>query len=164
MTRSGIGATLLLVVRFGVTPLAAQQSEAGPPRSFGVAYIGAGLSEFQFIAGGQAWLRFPLPMLSLVPEVAIGHGTSVLAGGGVHLATTSESGRLYAGLGYYYLWWESGSAELKEFVFTPKAGLMVETAALRGLLGSSSAGWMLEYQGVDWFQWHRILIGARWNF
>ena len=40
------------------------------------------------------------------------------------------------------------------FVFTPKAGLDIDTRSFR---------LMLEYQGVDWLHQYRILAGLRWS-
>ena len=132
----------------------AQQTDSAVARPSWAIY--AGFDEgFTFIAGGQVWLRTPVRPISLVPELAIGHGASLLAGAGVHIAPVSASTRPYVGISAGYLWMGSDDDADNGIVVTPKAGI---------LLGTKSFDWMLEYQGVDWFTTHRILVGIHQSF
>ena len=98
--------------------------------------------------------------MALVPEVAIAHGANLLAGAGLHLSPVTGSVRPYAGISVGYLWEGNDDDATNAFVLTPKAGLLLRVLTL----GERSLGWMLEYQGVDWFDQSRVLMGARWSF
>ena len=156
MTRFRIGSTLLcgclLASQAGAAH--AQQPDSTAARSSWAVY--AGFDEgFTFIAGGQIWLRTPIRAVSLVPELAIGHGASLLAGAGIHLDPLTSRFRPYAGISAGYLWMGSDDDADNGVVVTPKAGI---------LLGTKSFYWMLEYQGVDWFTSNRVLVGIRQHF
>ena len=164
MTRSRIGSTLTAsLLLFGAGAAGAQQADSLRAPSSWVVY--AGLAEgAQFLAGGQLLLRTPWRPASLVPELAIAHGASLLASIGLHLAPVTSKVGPYAGISAGYLWEGSDDDSNSRFVFTPKAGLLFNTAALDGLFGSKAAGWMFEYQGIDWFEQSRFLVGVRWTF
>lgn len=164
MTRSRIGSTLTAsLLLLGAGAASAQQADSVRARSSWAVY--AGLAEgTQFLAGGQLLLRTPWRPLSLVPELAIAHGASLLAAAGLHLAPAASRVRPYAGISAGYLWEGNDDDSNSGFVLTPKAGVLFETAGLRELFGDSSLGWMLEYQGVDLFNQHRVVAGVRWAF
>jgi hypothetical protein len=166
MTRSRIGSTLVASLLLqGAGAADAQQTDSVRARPSWAVYAGGSLNgDFQFIAGGQVWLRTPLAPLSIVPEFAIGHGTSLFSGVGAHLATTSPGTRLYIGLNAGFLWMSTDDFEFSELVFTPKAGFLLNAPGLSGLFGDKAVGLLLEYQGLDWFTLHRALIGVRWRF
>ena len=105
------------------------------------------------MAGGQLQLRTPISPLTVVPEVAIAHGASLLAGAGLHLSPFRSRLRPYAGLSLGYLWEGDDDDATNAFVFTPKAGVLLDAGKTR---------MMLEYQGVDWLHQYRFLIGLRW--
>lgn len=107
----------------------------------------------QFVAGVQLQLRTPIRPLTVVPEVAIAHGASLLAGAGIHLSPLRRSLRPYAGLSLGYFWEGDDDDATNALVLTPKAGLYLDTRSLR---------LMLEYQGVDWLHQDRFLLGVRW--
>jgi hypothetical protein len=167
MTRIGFRSTLVFSLLSGIDASAsAQQADSIATRPFWAAYVGGSLNgPFQFIAGGQVWLRTPLAPLSIVPELAIGHGTSLFGGVGAHLATSSPGTRLYLGLNAGYLWMNTDDVEVfSGFLFTPKAGFLLNAPGISALFGDKAVGLLLEYQGLDWFSLHRALIGARWSF
>jgi hypothetical protein len=141
------------------TLLQAQQVDSSAGRSSWAVYLGYGEGS-QFLAGAQLLLKTPLQPVTLVPEVAIAHGASLLAGAGLHLSPVSGSFRPYAGISAGYLWEGDDDDAKNAFVLTPKAGLLLGAPTL----GKKSLGLVLEYQGVDWFDQGRILIGARWSF
>lgn len=146
---------------------AARPDTALTPRPSWAAYVGGGWGGgFQFIAGGQLLLRTPLRALAIVPELAIGHGTSLLVGAGAHFMAGPGRVRPYVGLsvGYLILGEALGDIDGSGVVGTPKAGILFDTAAPRGLFGDKSLGWMLEYQGVSFFDVHRVVAGVRWGF
>jgi len=156
MTRFRIGSTLLcgcLLAGQATSADAQQPDSAGSPSSWA---IYAGFDEgFTFIAGGQIWFRTPVRPVSVVPEVAIGHGASLLAGAGIHFDPLASRFRPYAGISAGYLWMGSDDDADNGVVVTPKAGI---------LLGTKSFYWMLEYQGIDWFTTQRFLVGVRQSF
>lgn len=166
MTRIGIRSTLAVSLLAGIgVSASAQQADTVATRPFWAAYVGGSLNgDFQFIAGGQVWLRTALALLSIVPELAIGHGTSLFGGVGAHVATTSPRTRLYVGLNAGYFWMSTDDTEFNEFVLTPKAGFLLNAPGMSGPFGDKALGLMLEYQGLDWFTLHRALIGVRWRF
>jgi hypothetical protein len=165
MTRFLTGSTLssLLLLPAPVASAQGQQLDSVPAGHSWAVYAGAGFGDgFQFIAGGQVWLQTPVRAISIVPELAIGHGTSLLAGVGAHVTPVSSGIRPYVGISASYLWVGSDEEDGNAIVVTPKAGVLFDTRA--PLFGERSLGWMLEYQGVDFFTTHRIVVGARWSF
>jgi hypothetical protein len=155
MTVFRVGATILSGILLGASGLRAQDpgSDSLRTRSMWAVYAGYGEGA-QFVAGAQLHLRTPVRPLLLVPEAAIAHGASLLAGAGIHVSPLSSSLRPYAGLSLGYLWEGSDDDATNAFVLTPKAGLYLDAG--NGRL-------MLEYQGVDWLQQYRILVGLRWS-
>jgi len=160
MTGFRVGSTLVAgLLGLVGTAAQAQQDDSIPNRSSWTVYLGYGEGA-QFLAGAQLLLKTPLQPVALVPEVAIAHGASLLAGAGLHVSPLSGSVRPYAGLSMGYLWEGNDDDAKNSFVLTAKAGLLLQALTV----GDNSLGWMLEYQGVDWFDQTRILIGARWSF
>ena len=107
----------------------------------------------QFVAGVQLQLKTPIRPLTVVPEAAIAHGASLLAGIGAHISPLGSILRPYAGLSLGYFWEGNDDDATNAVVFTPKAGLHLDTGKTR---------LMLEYQGVDWLHQYRFLLGLRW--
>ncbi len=160
MTGFRVGSILVAgLLGLAATAAQAQQHDSLPGRSSWILYLGYGEGA-HFLAGAQLLLKTPLPPVALVPELAIAHGASLLAGAALHLSPLSGSVRPYAGISVGYLWEGNDDDAKNAFVLTPKAGLLLGTL----LLGEKSLGWMLEYQGMDWFDQSRILIGVRWSF
>jgi len=153
----------------GTDPLQAQAAKPDTtvvPRPSWAVYMGGGWGGgFQFIAGGQVLLRTPVRALAIVPELALGHGTSALVGAGAHLMAGPGAVRPYVALSVGYLWLGEplGAIDGSGIVGTPKAGILFDTAAPRGLFGDKSLGWMIEYQGVSFFKTHRVVAGVRWG-
>jgi hypothetical protein len=153
MTTFRVGSTLLAGLLLAVAPARGQQPDStSGTRSSWVAYAGYGEGS-HFLAGAQLLLRTPVPAITLVPEAAIAHGASLLAGAGLHLAPAAGRVRPYAGLSLGYFWEGNDDDATNAVVFTPKAGLLIDSRKLR---------LMLEYQGVDWFEQSRFLVGGRW--
>jgi hypothetical protein len=154
MTVFKVGSTLGVVAWLGAAapPAQAQTADSAVTRSMWGVYAGYGEGS-QFVAGVQLQLRTPLRPLTVVPEAAIAHGASLLTGAGLHLAPVGSTLRPYAGLSLGYLWDGTDDDATNAFVFTPKAGL---------LLDARKVHWMLEYQGVNWFEQYRLLVGVRW--
>ena len=155
MTGFKVGSTLLGVTLACTTAASAQAQgdDTLATRSMWGVYVGYAEGS-QFVAGAQLQLRTPIRPLTVVPEVAIAHGASLLAGAGVHLSPFSSKLRPYAGLSLGYLWEGNDDDATNAFVFTPKAGLDVDIKSTR---------LMLEYQGVNWFSQYRFLIGLRFS-
>ena len=146
----------LLAMGLGCATVGAAQAPASDTmatRSMWAAYVGYAEGS-QFVAGAQLHLRTPIQPLLLVPEAAIAHGASLLAGVGAHLSPLRSKLRPYAGLSLGYLWEGSDDDATNAFVLTPKAGL---------LLNNDKLPLMLEYQGVDWFHQYRVLLGLSWR-
>ena len=135
----------------------------------GAAYLGPSFGgDFQFIVGGQIGLRSPARQLSIVPEAALGFGagTSALIGVGGHYSLRAEGAtRPYVGLsmGLLVVSEPLGDVEGSNLVFTPKFGVTIDSDAARSLFGSRAAGWIVEYQAVDFFSLNRLLFGVRWR-
>jgi hypothetical protein len=153
MTAFKVGSTTLAALLFCGSSLPAQAPDSLRTRSMWAVYAGYGEGA-QFVAGAQLLLRTPIRPLAFVPEVAIAHGASLLAGAGLHLSPLSARVRPYAGLSLGYLWEGSDDDATNAFVFTPKAGVLLDAGSVR---------MMLEYQGVDWLEQYRILVGLRWS-
>ena len=90
-------------------------------RSMWAVYVGYAEGS-QFVAGAQLQLKTPIRPLTVVPEAAIAHGASLLAGVGLHLSPFRSSLRPYAGLSGGYLWEGNDDDATNAFVLTPKAG------------------------------------------
>ena len=154
MTGFKVGSTLLVVTLAFATAGSAQTQgdDTLAPQSMWAVYVGYAEGS-QFVAGAQLQLRTPIRPLTVVPEVAIAHGASLLAGAGVHLSPLGSKLEPYAGLSLGYLWEGNDDDATNAIVFTPKAGLLLDTGSTRV---------MLEYQGVDWLRQYRFLLGLRW--
>ena len=138
-------------------------------RPAAVAYLGPSFGgEFQFVVGGQIALRSPVRQLAIVPEAALGFGagTSALIGANGHYTLSSSgSTKPYVGLGLSLLVLGEplGDLEGSNLVFTPKFGVSLDSESAKKLFGDRATGWMLEYQGVDFFSLNRVLFGVRWR-
>lgn len=134
-----------------------------------MAYLGPSFGgDFQFVVGGQIALRSPVRELAIVPETALGFGagTSALIGvNGHYTLRSSGTTRPYAGLGLSLLVLSQplGDLEGANLVVTPKLGVTFDSESAKKLFGDRATGWMLEYQGVDFFSLNRVLFGVRWR-
>jgi hypothetical protein len=154
MTGFKVGSTLLGVTLACATAGSAQAERGDTLASQSMWSLYVGYAEgSQFVAGAQLQIRTPIRALTVVPEAAIAHGASLLAGAGLHLSPLGSKLRPYGGLSLGYLWEGNDDDATNAFVFTPKAGLLLDTGSTR---------LMLEYQGVDWLHQYRFLLGLRW--
>lgn len=156
-------------VRAREDSLAARLQAELARRPAGIAYTGPGFGgDFQWVFGGQVALHSPARDLAIVPEAALGFGsgTSALIGVNGHY-TLSAGGttRPYVGLGVSLLVLSQplGDLEGSSLVFTPKFGVTIESKGAQKLFGDRATGWMVEYQGVDFFSLNRLLFGVRWR-
>jgi hypothetical protein len=156
-------------VRAQVDSLAARLQAELARRPAASAYLGPSFGgEFQFIVGGQIALRSPARDLSIVPEAALGFGggTSALIGVNGHYTLKSTgTTRPYLGFGVGLLVVSDplGDLEGSNIVFTPKVGVTIESPGAQKLFGERATGWLVEYQGVDFFSLNRVLFGVRWR-
>jgi hypothetical protein len=138
-------------------------------RPSGTAYMGPSFGgDFQWVVGGQIALRSGVRHLAIVPEAALGFGagTSALIGVNGHYSLKATgTTRPYVGLGIGLLVVSRplGDVEGSNLVFTPKFGVTIDSDGAKKLFGDRATGWIVEYQGVDFFSLNRLLFGVRWR-
>jgi len=157
------------VLRAREDTLAARLQAELARRPAAAAYLGPSFGEdFQFVLGGQIVLRSPAHQLAIVPEAALGFGgnTSAYIGvNGHYNLSASGKTRPYVGLGLGLLVLSGplGDMEGSSIVFTPKFGVTIDSNGAKKLFGERATGWVVEYQGVDFFSLNRLLFGVRWR-
>lgn len=134
---------------------------------------GAGGGSFgngtQLLVGGQMGLAAPWsPSFSIVPEVALGFfggATSALVQGSVRYFHPGEGIEPFAGLGLgvLILSGELGDRSGTNLVVTPILGVEVPAPDMGDVFGSKLKGYFVEYQGVGFFDSHRLVFGLNWD-
>jgi len=124
----------------------------------------------QFVLGGQVGFAAPWsPSFAIVPEVQVGMGgggTSMLVQGALRYYHPMPTWEPYAGAGIGLMVLSSpvGDRSGSSFMFTPVFGVEFHAPDGGGRLGRAYQGWFAEYQAVDFFDTHRLLVGMSWGF
>jgi hypothetical protein len=123
----------------------------------------------QVVLGGQLSFAMPgSPRWAIVPEAEIGvggGGTSALVQVGTRYYFDTGSSQVYAGgaLGLIVFDDKVGNRSGSSVILSPVVGWEVPSSGGVSWLGSGYQGWFVEYQGVDMFDIHRLLVGVNWG-
>ena len=124
----------------------------------------------QFLLGGQLGLAAPWsPSFSFVPEVTLGFfdgGVSTLVQGSLRYFYPRDGVEPYGGLGLGVLVLSGKLGDLSgsSVALTPILGVEIPATGMRDVFGEGLKGYFVEYQGVGFFDLHRLAFGLNWGF
>ena len=124
----------------------------------------------QFLLGGQLGFGAPWsPSFSFVPEVTLGFfdgGVSTLVQGSLRYFYPRDGVEPYGGLGLGVLVLSGTLGDLSgsSVALTPILGVEIPATGMRDVFGEGLKGYFVEYQGVGFFDLHRLVFGLNWGF
>jgi hypothetical protein len=150
--------------------MAWEDAEARRRRRLSGALGGSFGNGTQFLMGGQLGLAAPWsPNFSFVPEVTLGFfdgGVSALVQGSLRYFYSRDGAEPYGGLGLGVLVLSGTLGDLSgsSVALTPILGVEIPATGMRDVFGEGLKGYFVEYQGVGFFDLHRLVFGLNWGF
>lgn len=149
--------------------LAWEDAEALRRRRVGGALGGSFGNGTQLLLGGQLGFGAPWsPSFSFVPEVTLGFfdgGVSALAQGSLRYFYPRDGVEPYGGLGLGVLVLSGTLGDLSGSTVsvTPILGVEIPATGMKDVFGEGLRGYFVEYQGVGFFDLHRLVFGLNWG-